>query len=134
MANAKKKATPLWLVLTQGGMTALAVYLGGILALSAMVVNGTVGEGSAWGAMVGLSTLAGLCGGIAVGRRTPWGTSAAGMIVALIFAVSIGAAGLACWGEVMLAERGILLTAAALVGGGGSGVLKRQRRGKRMKR
>ena len=134
MGNGKKRAAPLWLVLTQGGLTALAVYFAGILVLSAMVVNGTVGEGSAWGVMVALGALAGFFGGVVAGRRTPWGASAAGMVVALIFAVAVGVAGLACWGEVMLAKRGILLAAAALTGGGAAGLLKRRRKGKRIKR
>ena len=40
MGKTKKEPTPLWLVLTQGGLLALGLYFLGLLGLSALLVRG----------------------------------------------------------------------------------------------
>ena len=129
-----KKETALWAVLTQGGLVSLAVYFVGLLGLSALVTEGTVGEGSAFIGVLVLCALSSFLGGLVTVRRTPWGGATAGLVTAAVFAGALAMAGLGCWGSLALPGRAIALTAGALAGGLGAGVLGGRKRGKRARR
>ena len=128
-----QKETALWMVLTQGSGLALCVYFVGLMGLSALLVKGTVGEGSAFAAVAGLCAAASFLGALVTVRRTPWGSAAAGLVTGAIFAAALALAGLACWGTVVLGRGGVL-AAGALVGGLGAGLLGGRKRGKRTRR
>ena len=129
-----KKTSALWLVLTQGGFVSLAVYFAGLLGLSAMVMKGAVGEGRVFGVIAALCAAASFAGALTTGRRTPWGSLAAGAVSALIFVGGLGMAGLAGWGEILWLQRGAVLAGCALLGGVAAGMVCRHRRGKRVRR
>lgn len=132
MAKTKKSVRPLWVVLTQGGLISLCVYFLGVLGLSALVVNGTAGEGGAPGVLAALCGIASFAGALLTVRKS--GVPALGILAAGIFIAAVGIAGLACWGKVSLVERGCGLASAALIGGGIAGIAGRRRRGKRIHR
>ena len=131
-----KKETALWAVLTQGGLVSLAVYFLGLLGLSALMVDGMAGEGSAFWWLLALGLLSAFAGGLVTVRRTPWSGAAAGVVTAAVFAAALAIAGLACWGELALLGHGGGLMAAMLLGGLGAGLLggRKRKRGKRVRR
>lgn len=131
-----KKETALWAVLTQGGLTSLAVYFLGLLGLSVLVTDGTVGEGSAFWWVAVLCVLAAFVGALVTVRRTPWGGATAGLVTAAVFAAALAAAGLACWGGSMVLGRGGALIGGSLVGGLAAGLTAggKRKRGKRARR
>jgi len=133
MAKTKKEPTPLWLVLTQGGLVSLGVYFGGLLGLSALVVKGTVGEGSAFAAVAALCGAASFFGSLITVRRTPWSPLLSGVVMAAVFVGALAIAGLGCWGGGLLPERVCVLAVFALGGAVTAGVLRRKR-GKRVRR
>ena len=59
-----KTRTPLWLILTQGGLLTLVLYFLGILGLSLLLVNECLGEGGAFPAILVLGGVAALWGSI----------------------------------------------------------------------
>lgn len=133
MTKTKKKAAPLWVVLSRGGLVSLGVYFGGLLGLSALVVNGRVGEGSVFAWAVGLCCVASFAGALTTTGGTPWSPPAAGAITAAVFVGAIAIAGLALDGSLVPGHGG-LLAAGAMLGGFCAGVVRRKRRGKRTRR
>ena len=131
-----KKETALWAVLTQGGLTSLAVYFLGLLGLSVLMTDGAVGEGSAFWWVAVLCVLAAFVGALVTVRRTPWGGVTAGLVTAAVFAAALAAAGLACWGSITLLGQGSVLIAGSLVGGLAAGLAagRKRKRGKRTRR
>ena len=131
-----KRETPLWAVLTQGSLVALSIYFLGLLGVSALLVRGTMGEGSAFPLILVLGALASFVGGLITVRRTPWGTLPTGLAIAAIFAFALGITGLAFWESLSFLGRGGLLILAILGGGLLAGVLggKRKKKGKRVRR
>ena len=99
------------------------------MGLSAMLLDGRVGEGSAFAWIVGLCALAAFVGALVTARRTPWSGGAAGAVTGLVFAAALAVAGLACWGG--LEAMGGVLAAAALLGGFCGGLAGGRRRRKR---
>lgn len=133
MAKTKKTPAPLWLVLTQGGLTGIGVYFGGLLGLSALVVRGSVGEGSAFAAVAALCGMSGFLGALVTARRTPWSPLLSGVVTAAVFMGGLVIAGAACWGGGLLLERVCVLTVFALCGAVAASLLRRKR-GKRVYR
>ena len=131
-----KRETPLWLVLTQGCLLALAVYFLGALGLTSMLVNGRVGEGRVLPVMLLLGAGGAFLGGAVSVRRCVLSPLAAGLAVGGCFAGALCLAGAGCWREVTLLGRGGIQVAAICAGGALGGVLvgKRRRKGKRVRR
>lgn len=135
MAKTKPK-TPLWLVLTQGSLLALAVYFLGMLGLSSLLVNGRIGVGKAFPAILLLGAVAALLAGAVTGRRCSLGPLMAGLAVGGCFVLSLALAGLGCYGGINLLGSGGILAAVICGGGalGGCAVGKKHKKGKRIRR
>ena len=130
----KKKATAaVWVVLVQGSLLTLGVYLAGLLLLTLLLVQGVVPEGSLFPVTAALCLLAALGGGFLTARRTPWGTLPSALLNTAIFAAVLIAMGAACWRGIVWAGQGGILLLCALAGGLLAGVLSgsRKRRRKR---
>ena len=136
MSKTKKEAAPLWMVLTQGSLTALGTYFAGLLGLSALLVRGSVKEGSGFAVTAGLMILSAFLGGLVTVRRTPWGAVPSGLVTAAVFLSALIIAGLAFWESITFMGRGGVLIACGLGGGILAGVIggHRPRKGKRMRR
>ena len=130
------KEIPLWIVLTQGSLLALAIYFLGLLGISGLLVNGKVGEGSAFPLTLGLIFTAAFGGAMIAVRRTTLGTLPTGLAIAAIFLFALGVAGLAFWESITFLGRGGILMGGALCGGVLAGLLggRKRRRGKRVRR
>lgn len=135
MAKSKPK-TPLWLVLTQGSLLALAMYFLGILGLSSLLVNGRIGEGRVFPAILLLGAADALLAGAVSARRCSLGPLTAGLAVGGCFALSLALAGLGCCGGINILGSGGILAAVICGGGalGGCMVGKKHKKGKRIRR
>ena len=132
MAKGKKRRTAAGVVLLQGAVVSVIVYLAGILLLALLVVKGAVPERAAFPAVAVLCLLGTLSGGVVTARRTPWGPLSAALLNTALFAAVLLVVGLACWPD-GIGSRGVILLLCALGGGLAAGLLG-GRRGRRRKR
>ena len=132
-----KSKTPLWLILTQGGLLTLMLYFLGVLGLSLLLLNECVGEGGAFPAVSVLGGVSALFGGMVSARRCGGVNPVlAGLAVGGCTALSLAAAGIGCWGGIELWGRGGILFALICGGGALGGYLsgKKRKKGKRIRR
>ena len=135
MAKTKRK-TPLWLILTQGSLLAMVMYFLGLMGLSSLLVNGRVGEGRVFPAVLLLGAVAAFLAGTVTARRCILSPLMAGLAVGGCFALSLALAGLGCWGGITVFGQGGILLAVIWGSGSLGGYLagKKRKRGKRIKR
>ena len=135
MAKTKPKL-PLWLVLTQGSLLALMVYFLGTVGLSSLLVNGRIGEGKAFPAILLLGAGAAFLAGAVSAQRCSLGSFTVGLAVGGCFALSLALAGLGCCGRITFWGSGGVLAAVICGGGalGGCAMGKKRKKGKRIKR
>ena len=132
-----KTKTPLWLILTQGGLLTLALYFLGILGLSLLLVNECLGEGGAFPAILVLGGVVSLFGSMISARRCSGvNPMLAGLAVGSCAALSLAAAGFGCWEGIALLGRGgiLFLTICGCGGLGGYLAGKHRKKGKRVRR
>ncbi len=87
----KPESVPVWAVFLRGSLLSLAVYLGGILLLAALLVRGVVPEGAAFPVTAALCALGALFGGLLTARRSSWGTLPSAMLNSAVFAAVLAA-------------------------------------------
>ncbi len=129
----KPESVPVWAVFLRGCLLSLAVYLGGILLLAALLVRGVVPEGAAFPVTAALCALGALFGGLLTARRSSWGTLPSAMLNSAVFAAVLAGAGFLWQQTLTWTGRGGVLLLCALGGGAAAGVLgsRRPRRRKR---
>lgn len=129
----KKPAAAVWVVLLQGSLLSLGIYLAGMMLLALLLIQGAVPESSAFPVTAALCLLAALGGGFLTSRRTPWGTLPSALLNTLLFAAVLVAVGAACWRGISWAGQGGILLLCALAGGLLAGVLGGRRRRRKRK-
>lgn len=129
----KPASAPVWAVFLRGCGLSLAVYLGGILLLAALVVRGAVPERAVFPVTAALCALGALSGGLVAARRAPWGTLPSALLNSAAFAASLAGAGFLWQQTLTWTGRGGVLALCVLGGGAAAGVLgsRRPRRRKR---
>lgn len=132
MAKGKKKRTAAGMVLLQGTIVSVGVYLAGVALLALLAVKGVVPERASFPAVAVLCLLGALCGGGVTARRTPWGPLPAALLNTVLFTAVLLVVGLACWSD-GIGSGGMILLLCALGGGLAAGLLG-GRRGRRRKR
>ena len=132
MGKEKRKRPAVWVVLLQGSMTALWIYLAGLFLVALFLVKGILPEGVMVPAAAGLCVVASLMGGLLVSGKTTMGTLPASVLNALIFSGILVLAGMACWHQISWNGNGGILMVCAMTGGMLAGVLARP--GKRKKK
>ena len=132
MGKEKSKRSAGWIVLLQGSMTALWIYLAGTFLAALFLVKGILTEGMMFPVVAVLCTAASLAGGLLVSGKTTMGGFPASILNSLIFSGILVLAGMACWHRISWNGNGGILMACAMAGGVLSGVLMRP--GKRRKK
>jgi phosphate/sulfate permease len=131
--GSKKKASP-WTSFLKGGGVSLAIYLGGVALLAALMTKGTVPETAGFPVVAALCLLAVLCGGVVVTRGAPWGPLPASLLHTAVFALVLIGVGLGFWQTVSWTGHGGILLLCALAGGVLAGLLGGRRRRLRKRR
>lgn len=132
----KKKAAPsaAWMVLLQGTLLALCVYLAGILLLALLMVKGSAPESAALPLTAALCALGAAGGGGVTARRSRLGPLPASMAVALCFLAALALLGFLCWQGPALNGRSGVLALCVLAGGVLGGALGSRRSRRKKKR
>ena len=115
MGKSKKQSGPLWMVLSEGILLSLSVWLIGTLALAGGMTMGMVGEEGSFPLLAALTAMAALAGtGFTVRRRAgfPWTLAAAGGFTALLALCA-----LLVWQRLDWTGHGGVLLLSALLGG-----------------
>ena len=121
MGNGKtRKKTPAGMMVLQGVLVSLGIYLLAAVVLALLAV------------CCGVCALA---GGWTCARRTPWGALPGAMAAAAGFGAVLAAVGMLCWANgVTWTGRGGILLACVLGGGLLSALLGRRRGGRRVQK
>ena len=112
MGNGKtRKKTSAGVVVLQGVLVSLGIYLLAAVVLALLAVKGAVPEGSLFPVLAVCCGVCALAGGMTCARRVPWGVLPGAMAAAAGFAAVLAAVGLLCWtdGVTWTGRGGILL-------------------------
>ena len=130
-----RKKTPAGMVVLQGVLVSLAIYLLAAVVLALLAVKGVMPEKSLFPALAVCCGVCALAGGMACARRVPWGALPGAMAAAAGFGAVLAAVGLLCWTDgVTWTGRGGILLACVLGGGLLAGLLGRRRGGRRVQK
>lgn len=130
-----RKKTPASMVVLQGVLVSLAIYLLAAVVLALLAVKGVMPEESLFPVLAVCCGVCALAGGMTCARRVPWGVLPGAMAAAAGFAAVLAAVGLLCWTDgVTWTGRGGILLACVLGGGLLSGLLGRRRGGRRVQK
>ncbi len=132
MGKGRKQASPAIVVL-QGTLAALGIYLLFQLLLALLLVKGVLPETSMFPSVAAACVLAAFTGGLVTAGRIPWGTLAGGMLCACGFGAVLVLVGLGFWEGVTWTGRGGILLLCVLAGGVLAGLLG-SKRGRRVKK
>ena len=123
-----------WLVLLQGELIALGIYLLGIMLLALLVVKGVLPERGAYPAVVVMCLLTAMTAGLLAVRKSSLGRLSAGILSAVIFGAILLLVGTCAWQEITWTGRGGVLLLCALCGGILSAMMggQKRRKGKRV--
>lgn len=136
MGNGKtRKKTSAGVVVLQGVLVSLGIYLLAAVVLALLAVKGAVPEGSLFPVLAVCCGVCALAGGWTCARRTPWGALPGAMAAAAGFGAVLAAVGMLCWANgVTWTGRGGILLACILGGGLLSALLGRRRGGRRVQK
>ena len=130
-----RKKTPAGMVVLQGVLVSLAIYLLAAVVLALLAVKGVVPEESLFPVLAVCCGVCALAGGMICARRVPWGALPGAMAAAAGFGAVLVAVGLLCWTDgVTWTGRGGILLACVLGGGLLAGLLGRRRGGRRVQK
>ena len=113
----EQKATDAWKGFLRGLAAAFGIYLLGMVALAALMVNGTVPEKGTFGFVLVWCLVSVFCGGCLTIQRVPWGKLPAAVLFAALFAGIVMIVGTACWQETCWSGKSSGLF-GSMVGGG----------------
>ena len=113
-----RKKTPAGMVVLQGVLVSLAIYLLAAVVLALLAVKGVMPEESLFPVLAVCCGVCALAGGMICARRVPWGALPGAMAAAAGFGAVLVAVGLLCWtdGVTWTGRGGILL--ACVLGAG----------------
>ncbi len=126
MPKKRKKSVPIWVVCLEGLAAALAMYVIGLMILTALVLRGAMPENFVFASIAILCAASSLLGGVISSRRTHLGVLPGAMLSAGTFAAILVLGG-TCWCGVDWTGEGGGLLACALCGGLLAGLIKRRK-------